>query len=85
MQESVTSIRMIKVWLLVMFLSMPNQPSVKYSAAVYSTEDQCMTALDGYIRIYESKPESYKRGLVTEAFCLPFNAFPIQGLNQTGV
>ena len=73
---------MIKILLLVMFLSMPNQPSVKYSAAVYSTEDQCMTALDGYIRIYESKPESYKRGLVTEAFCLPFNAFPIPGLNQ---
>ena len=85
MQESVTSIRMIKVWLLVMFLSMPNQPSVKYNAAVYPTEDQCVVARDGYIRIYESKPESYKRGLVTEAFCLPFNAFAIQGLNQTGV
>ena len=59
MQESVTSIRMIKVWLLVMFLSMPNQPSVKYNAAVYPTEDQCVVARDGYIRIYESKPESY--------------------------
>ena len=43
-----------------------------------------MIALDGYMRIYESKPESYKQGLVTEAFCLPFNAFPIPGLNQTG-
>ena len=77
--------QVIKVWLLVMFLSMPNQPSVKYNAAVYPTEDKCMIALDGYMRIYESKPESYKQGLVTEAFCLPFNAFPIPGLNQTGV
>ena len=74
---------MIKVWLLIMFLSMPNQPSVKYNAAVYSTENQCMVARDNYMKIYESKPESYKR-LVTEAFCLPFNAFPIPGLNQTG-
>ena len=75
---------MIKVWLLIMFLSMPNQPSVKYNAAVYSTENQCMVARDNYMKIYESKPESYKRGLVTEAFCLPFNAFHIPGLNQTG-
>jgi hypothetical protein len=76
---------MIKIWLLVMFLSMPNQPSVKYSAAVYSTEDQCMTALDGYMRTYENKPQVYKEGLLTEAFCLPFNAFPIPGFNQKGV
>ena len=75
---------MIKVWLLIMFLSMPNQPSVKYNATVYSTENQCMVARDNYMKIYESKPESYKRGLVTEAFCLPFNAFPIPDLNQTG-
>ena len=44
---------MIKVWLLIMFLSMPNQPSVKYNAAVYSTENQCMVARDNYMKIYE--------------------------------
>ena len=52
---------------------------------VYSTEDQCMTALDGYMRTYENKPQVYKEGLLTEAFCLPFNAFPIPGFNQKGV
>ena len=75
---------MMQIFFLLVIMSMPNQPSVKYNAHLYPTEEKCMTALDGYMRIYESKPESYKRGLLTEAFCLPFNAFPIPGLNQTG-
>ena len=36
---------MIKIWLMVMFMSAPNMPSVKYQAIAYKTEDECMESL----------------------------------------
>ena len=63
-----------------MILSSPNQPSVKYHAAIYPTEDQCITARTNYREIYEAKPPEYKLTLKTEAFCIPFDSFPISGM-----
>tara|TARA_R100001129_G_scaffold10819_1_gene7176 strand:- start:186 stop:314 length:129 start_codon:yes stop_codon:yes gene_type:complete len=40
-----------------------------------------MTALADYLNIYESKPLEYKNNLTTMGYCLPFEAFPIKGLN----
>ena len=71
---------MTKIWLLLMLLSSPNQPSVKYTAAIYPTEDQCITARMNYMEIYEAKPPEYKLTLKTEAFCIPFESFPIEGM-----
>ena len=71
---------MTKIWLLLMLLSSPNQPSVKYHAAIYPTEDQCIMARTNYMEGYEAKPSQYKLTLKTEAFCVPFNSFPIQGM-----
>ena len=71
---------MTKIWLLLMLLSSPNQPSVKYTAAIYPTEDQCITARTKYMEIYEAKPPEYKLTLKTEAFCIPFDSFPIAGM-----
>ena len=71
---------MTKIWLLLMILSSPNQPSVKYHAAIYPTEDQCITARTNYREIYEAKPPEYKLTLKTEAFCIPFDSFPISGM-----
>ena len=72
---------MIKVWLLLLLMSQPGMPSVKHNAFLYSTEDSCMESLASYLNIYESKPLKYKQKLVTTGYCLPFDAFPIQGLN----
>tara|TARA_B100000029_G_C17507955_1_gene935171 strand:+ start:46 stop:279 length:234 start_codon:yes stop_codon:yes gene_type:complete len=73
---------MVKVWLMIMLMSSPNMPSVKYNAILYKTEDECNEALVSYLNYYESRPPSYKEKVVTDAFCLPFEAFPIKGLQK---
>ena len=40
-----------------------------------------LVAQVGYLNAYEAKPRDYKEKLVTDAFCLPFDAFPVQGMN----
>ncbi len=72
---------MIKVWLLFLMISQPNLPSVKTNSFLYADEHSCMTALADYLNIYESKPLEYKNNLTTMGYCLPFEAFPIKGLN----
>ena len=73
---------MIKIWLLLMIISMPNQPSVKYTAYIYPDEEKCFVARDGYNLAYEAKPRDYKNKLKSEAFCIPFEAFPIPGMQS---
>jgi|TARA_R110002012_G_scaffold201835_1_gene370919 hypothetical protein len=72
------------IWLMLMLISSPNMPSVKYNALLYNTEEECMKSVADYLSYYEAKPQEYKSTLVTDAFCLPFEAFPIKGLNRTG-
>jgi|TARA_R110002020_G_scaffold140870_2_gene312512 hypothetical protein len=72
------------IWLMLMLISSPNMPSVKYNALLYNTEEECMQSVADYLSYYEAKPQEYKNTLVTDAFCLPFEAFPIKGLNKTG-
>ena len=35
---------MIKIFFLLMIISMPGEPTVKYNAAIYPTEDMCVQA-----------------------------------------
>ena len=72
------------IWLMLMLVSSPNMPSVKYNALLYNTEMECLDSVANYLSYYEAKPQEYKNTLVTDAFCLPFEAFPIKGLNKTG-
>ncbi len=71
---------MTKIWLLLMLMSSPNLPSVKYHAAIYPTEGNCMTARESFMEAYEAKSPEYKLTMKTEAFCIPFNSFPIVGM-----
>jgi hypothetical protein len=73
---------MIKIWLLLMLISMPNQPSVKYTAYIYPSEDKCLVARDGYNLAYEAKTQDYKNRVKSEAFCIPFDSFPIAGIQS---
>ena len=73
---------MVKIWLLLMLVSTPNQPSVKYNAAIYSTEDQCIQAREGFMEAYEAKPPEYKLTMKTEALCIPFDSLPIKGMES---
>ena len=71
---------MAQIFLLLMLISMPNQPSVKYTASVYSTEYQCAEAQIGFQEAYEAKPRSYKDMMKVKAICIPFESFPIKGM-----
>ena len=71
---------MVKIWLLLMLMSSPGQPSVKYTASIYSTEHQCSEAKIGFQEAYAAKPQSYKEMMKVKAICVPFDAFPIQGM-----
>ena len=73
---------MVKIWLLLMLISVPNQPSVKYNAAIYPTEEACMAAREGYMGAFEAKSQEYKSEVKTEALCIPFDSFPIKGMNS---
>ena len=72
---------MIKIWFLLVMMSMPNAPSVKYTGSIYPTEDDCIQAQLGLLNAYENKSQSYKDNMLVDAFCLPFDAFPVQGMN----
>ena len=71
---------MTKIFLLLMLISMPDQPSVRYTAPIYSTEYQCSEAQIGFQEAYEAKPQSYKDMMKVKAVCVPFEAFPIKGM-----
>jgi hypothetical protein len=73
---------MIKIWLLLMIMSSPGQPSVKYTASIYSTEYQCEQAQIGFQEAYEAKPQSYKDTMKVKAMCIPFDSFPIVGMQS---
>jgi len=65
-----------------MIMSSPNQTTVKYNASIYPTEDMCMEARAGYLEAFESKTAEYKRTMKTEAFCIPFESFPVIGMTS---
>ena len=61
-------------------MSIPNAPSIKYTGSIFPTEDDCIEAQLSFLNAYEAKPQDYKDVMIVDAFCLPFNAFPVQGM-----
>tara|TARA_R110000737_G_C14188147_1_gene414822 strand:- start:228 stop:365 length:138 start_codon:yes stop_codon:yes gene_type:complete len=39
-----------------------------------------MKAKEGYMDAFKAQPEKYRDKVKTEAFCVPFESFPIKGL-----
>jgi hypothetical protein len=74
---------MVKIWLFLMLISTPNQPTVKYNALIYPSEAECLAAREGYMEVYEAKSKEYKDEMVTEGYCIPFDSFPIIGMPPT--
>ena len=71
------------VFLLLMLLSVPNQPSVKYNALIYFTEQQCLNAKIEYMKEYNKKDIEYKSRVKTNAYCVTFDAFPLTTMQKT--
>ena len=75
---------MTTIWLLLMLMSSPNQATIKYNAAIYPTEDQCIQAREGFMEAFEAKSAEYKLTMKTDAICIPFESFPIKGMQSPG-
>ena len=78
---------MIKIWFMLVLISMPNAPSVKYNGFIYSSEEECQVARYELHETYNNKSTEYKSALIMDSYCVEFEGFPIAGLglNKTGV
>ena len=73
---------MIKIWFLLVLISAPNVPSVKYNGFIYPNEEQCQFAKYELHEAYNNKPTEYKAVTVMDSYCVEFESFPIQGLRK---
>ena len=71
---------MIKIWFMLMLVSMPNAPSVKYNGFIYSSEEECQVARYELMESYNEKSTEYKSVTAIDSYCVEFESFPIQGL-----
>ena len=74
---------MIKIWFMLVLVSMPNAPSVKYNGFIYPDEEACQVARYEFYEAYNSKSTKYKLATKVDAYCIEFESFPIIGLNKT--
>ena len=74
---------MVKIWLFLMLLSTPNQTTVKYRALIYPTEEECLAVRRDYMDEFEARSPEVKSVTKSEAFCIPFESFPIIGMTPT--
>ena len=75
---------MVKIWFMLVLISMPNAPSVKYNGFIYPNEEECQVARYELHEAYNSKPTKYKSVTAIQPYCVEFKSFPIAGLNKTG-
>ena len=71
---------MIKIWFMLVLISMPNAPSVRYNGFIYPTQEECMVAKYKLMEEYNSRPTEYKLATTMNSYCVEFESFPIQGL-----
>ena len=77
---------MIKIWFMLILVSIPNAPSIKYNGFIYPNE--CQVARYEFYEAYNNKSTEYKSVTAVDAYCIEFKSFPIPGLkrlNETGV
>ena len=74
---------MIKIWFMLVLVSMPNAPSVKYNGFIYPSEEECMVAKYELMEMYNNRPIEYKLVNKIDSYCVEFESFPIKGLSKT--
>ena len=68
---------------MLVLVSMPKSPSVKYNGFIYPDEEACQVARYEFYEAYNSKSTEYKLATKVDAYCIEFESFPITGLNKT--
>ena len=69
---------------MLVLVSIPNAPSIKYNGYIYPNEEECQVARYEFYEAYNEKPTVYKDVTVIDSYCVEFKSFPIAGLNKTG-
>jgi hypothetical protein len=69
---------------MLMLVSIPNAPSVKYNGFIYLSEEACEVARYELHEAYNNKSTEYKSVTLINSYCVEFESFPIAGLNNTG-
>ena len=75
---------MIKLWFMLVLISIPNAHSIKYNGFIYPTEEACQVARYELHEAYNNKSTEYKSVTLMDSYCVEFESFPITGLNKTG-
>ena len=76
---------MIKIWFLLVLVSVPNSPSIKYNGFIYPNEEECEVAKYELHETYNNQSTEYKAVTLIDSHCIEFKSFPIKGLNKTGI
>jgi len=67
---------------MMVLMSFPNAPSVKYNGFIFPSEYECLENKQELLDVYESKPLEYKLVTQLDAYCVEFESFPITGLRS---
>ena len=67
---------------MLVLISMPNAPSVKYNGFIYPNEEECQVARYKLMETYNNKPTQYKLLTQIDSYCVEFESFPVPGLNK---
>ena len=73
---------MIKIWFMMVLMSFPNAPSVKYNGFIFPSEYECLQAKQELLDVYDDKPLDYKLVTQMNAYCVEFESLPIAGLRS---
>ena len=73
---------MIKIWFLLVLISVPNEHSIKYNGFIYPSEEACAVAKYELMETYNNRPTEYKLINKIDSYCVEFESFPIKGLNK---
>ena len=71
---------MIKIWFLLVLISVPNAPSIKYNGVIYSNEEECQVAKYELHETYNNQSTEYKAVTLIDSHCIEFKSFPIKSL-----
>ena len=73
---------MIKIWFLLILISVPNAPSIKYNGFIYPSEEACEVAKYELMETYNNQSEQYKLITQMDSHCVEFESFPIKSLKD---
>ena len=67
---------------MLVLISTPNSPSVKYNGFIYPSEEACEVAKYALMETYNNRPTEYKLINQIDSYCVEFESFPIKGLSK---